>query len=168
MDDLELLSRLRPESAAPDPAVLAKHRIALLNRATNPGARIAVRRWSMPRLAIGAAVVAGITAAGLVIGLSGGHEVPDAALPPGPGAGSAPPATAAVVLLANAADAAANTPAGKGNWAYTSTVSVFNDAGVRTVRRQVWAKTDGANSAKAVASRAILERAMSKGPRISV
>jgi hypothetical protein len=150
MDDLELLFRLRPEAEDPDPVALAKHRIALLNRAINPGARKAARRGSMPRLAIGA-VVAGITAVGLVVGLSGGHEVPDVSLPTGPGAmassGSAPPAaapaTAAVVLLANAANAAANTPAGKGDWAYTSSVSVYNDAGIRTIRRQTWEKIDG-------------------------
>jgi hypothetical protein len=144
MDDLELLSRLRPADEDPDPVVLAKHRIALLNRATDPGARVVVRRWSMPRVASGAAVVAGITAVGLVVGLSGGHEP----LPPGPGAmtSSAPKETAAVVLLANAATAAANTPAGTGEWAYTSTVTILNDTThdtTHTLRMQVWEKTDG-------------------------
>ncbi|QWF84483.1 CU044_5270 family protein [Amycolatopsis sp. CA-230715] len=146
MDDLELLSRLRPEAGEPDPVVLAKHRIALLNRAAEPGARPLARRWSVPRMAIGATVTAGITTAGLVIGLSSG---PDASAPSAPGAvaGStspvAPSATSAVALLANAANAAATTPAGKGDWAYTSSVSVYNDAGIRTVRRQFWEKVDG-------------------------
>jgi hypothetical protein len=132
MDDLELLSRLRPEAEDPDPVTLATHRIALLNRATGPGARAVARFWSVPRMAIGAAVVAGITAVGLVVGLSGGHEVPDAS-----------PTTAAVMLLANAADAAANTPAGTGDWAYTSSVIVMNGTGTRTLRMQTWEKTDG-------------------------
>lgn len=146
MDDLELLSRLRPAAEDPDPVTLAAHRIALLNRATDPGARAVARRWSMPRMASGAAVVAGITAVGLVVGLSGGHE----SLPPGPGAmassGSASPRTAAVVLLANAADAAANTPAGNGDWAYTSSVIVMNNTGTHTLRRQTWEKTDGTDA----------------------
>jgi hypothetical protein len=148
MDDLELLSRLRPE-VDPDPVTLATHRIALLNRAADPGVRVVARRWSVPRVASGAAVVAGVTAVGLVVGLSGGHEVP-----PGPGAvassGSAPPAapptTAAVVLLANAADAAANTPAGTGDWAYTSSIIVMNGTGTHTLRMQIWEKTDGTDA----------------------
>lgn len=144
MDDLELLSRLRPETEDPDPVTLATHRIALLNRATDPGARAVARHWSVPRMAGGAAVVAGITAVGLVVGLSGDHEVS-----PGPGAvassapPAAPPTRAAVVLLANAADAAANTPAGTGDWAYTSSVIVMNGTGIRTLRMQIWEKTDG-------------------------
>ncbi|HEX6353034.1 CU044_5270 family protein [Actinophytocola sp.] len=147
MDDLELLSRLRPETEDPDPLTLTRHRIALMNRATDPGARAVAWRW--PRMAGGAAVVAGITAVGLVVGLSGGHEVS-----PGPGAvassGSAPPAAsptrAAVVLLANAADAAADAPAGTGDWAYTSSVIVMNGTGTNTLRLQVWEKTDGTDS----------------------
>jgi hypothetical protein len=146
MDDLELLSRLRPKAEDPDPVALAKHRIALLNHATDPGARVVARRWSTPRMAIGAAAVAGVTTVGLVVGLSGGHE----SLPPGPGAtassGSASPRTAAVELLANAADAAANTPAGTGDWAYTSTVIVLDDIGNHTIRTQIWEKTDGTDA----------------------
>lgn len=148
MDDLELLSRLRPEIQDPDPVTLATHRIALLNRTTCPGARAVARRWSVPRMASGAAVVAGITAVGLVVGLSGDHEVP----PPGAVASSgsappaAPPTTAAVVLLANAADAAASTPAGTGDWAYTSSVIVMNGTGTRTLRMQTWEKTDGTDA----------------------
>jgi hypothetical protein len=139
MDDLELLSRLRPAAEDPDPVTLAKHRIALLNRVTDPGA--VARRWSMPRMAGGAAAVAGLTAVGLVVGLSGGHESP----PPGPGvvASSGPSATAAVALLANAATAAADTPAGTGDWAYTSSVIVMNGTGTHVLRRQVWERTDG-------------------------
>lgn len=136
MDDLELLSRLRPQTEDPDPVLLAKHRLALLNHAANPSARTTKRRWSTPRLAIGAAAVAAITAAGLIVGLPGDREVPEA--------GSAPPiATAAVVLLANAANAAASVPAGRGEWAYTSSINTYNDSGVRTVRRQTWEKVDG-------------------------
>jgi hypothetical protein len=150
MDDLELLSQLRPQVEDPDPVALAKHRIALLKRATDPGERCATRSRLGLRLAIGAAVVVGVTTAGLVVGLSGGDEVPDASPPTGPDAvvssGSASPVTSAVVLLANAADAAANTPAGKGSWAYTSTINVYNDAGVRTVRRQTWSKIDGTDN----------------------
>jgi hypothetical protein len=146
MDDLDLLSRLRPSDENPDPVALAKHRIALLNHAANPGARIATRRWAMPRLAIGAAVLAVITAVGLVIALPGGHQAPSGAFPPGPGSAAHPggsPATAAVVLLANAANAAANTPAGKGDWTYTSTVTVLHDVRIHTLRMQVWEKIDG-------------------------
>jgi hypothetical protein len=50
------------------------------------------------------------------------------------------------VLLANAADAAANTPAGTGDWAYTSSVSVTDHTGTRTLRMQIWEKTDGTDS----------------------
>lgn len=71
------------------------------------------------------------------------HESP----PPGPdtvaGSGSAPSATAAVVLLANAATAAADTPAGSGEWAYTSSVIVMNGTGTHVLRMQIWEKTDG-------------------------
>ncbi|MCE7010804.1 CU044_5270 family protein [Kibdelosporangium philippinense] len=130
MDDLELLARLRPQVDDPDPAVLAKHRRTMLNGASKP----VRRRWSMP-LAIGAAAAAGIVAVGLVVGLP--NEVPDAS------PSSTPPA---VTLLANAADAAAKTPAGQGNWAYTSTVTVFNDAGLRTNRTQTWEKVDGTDA----------------------
>lgn len=70
------------------------------------------------------------------------HESP----PPGPdtvaGSGSAPSATAAVVLLANAATAAADTPAGSGEWAYTSSVIVMNGTGTHVLRMQIWEKTD--------------------------
>lgn len=141
MDDLELLSRLRPADEDPDPVALAKHRIALLNQAAGP--RTVARRWSMPRLAIGGAVLAGITAVGLVVGLPDGREAP------GPGATAhrdGPPATDAVVLLANAANAAANTPAGKGDWTYTSTVNVGYDAGLHTYRTQTWEKVDGTDA----------------------
>ncbi|HTI22269.1 MAG TPA: CU044_5270 family protein [Kutzneria sp.] len=141
MDELDLLSRLRPSDENPDPVALAKHRIALLNHAANPGARIATRRWAMPRLAIGAAVLAVITAVGLVIALPGGHQAPSGAFPPGPGT-----APAAVVLLANAADAAANTPAGKGDWTYISTITVAYDDRTHTFRTQAWRRIDGGDS----------------------
>jgi hypothetical protein len=143
MDELDLLSRLRPSDENPDPVALAKHRIALLNHAANPGARSATRRWAMPRLAIGAAVLAVITAVGLVIALPGGHQAPSGAFPPGTAAH--PDGPPAIVLLANAADAAANTPAGKGDWAYTSTVNVFHDVRTHTLRMQSWEKIDGSD-----------------------
>jgi hypothetical protein len=154
MDDLELLSRLRPEAEDPDPVVLARHRVALRNHASEPGARAVMRavarRWSMPRMAVGAAAVAGITAVGLVVGLSGGHEgsdVPGALASSGSAAPAVPQAKAAVVLLANAADAVADTPAGTGDWAYTGSVSVLNDiGGVHTLRMQIWEKTDGTDA----------------------
>jgi hypothetical protein len=49
----------------------------------------------------------------------------------------------AVELLANAANAAANTPAGTGDWAYRSVAILFNAPGLHTLRMQIWDKTDG-------------------------
>lgn len=123
MDELDLLSRLRPSDENPDPVALAKHRIALLNHAANPAARIATRRRAMPRLAIGATVLAVITAVGLVFALPGGHQSPTGASPPGPG-----------------------TAAGKGDWTYISTVNVGRDTHVQTFRMQVWTRVDGTDT----------------------
>ncbi|WAL64622.1 CU044_5270 family protein [Amycolatopsis cynarae] len=124
MNDLELLTRLRPQVDDPDPVTLARHRFTLLTRA-NGGP--APRRRRLPRLAIGGgALVAGAAVLALVLGLVPG--------------GSAPLASAAV-LLNNAADAAdAGTP-GQGEWTYTNTLSHLS--GQSEVRTETWMKVDG-------------------------
>ncbi|MGW1681504.1 CU044_5270 family protein [Saccharopolyspora sp. NPDC002376] len=137
MDELDLLSRLRPDAAEPEPAVLTKHRIALLNHATNPP-----RRWPVPRLAIGVAALAtvGVVTAVVVLPDTG---TPTAAPPP---ASVAPAFSSPGVVLANAADAVSSTPAGQGDWTYLSTVDVYEDAGKRVVRTEVWQKVDGTDA----------------------
>lgn len=130
MDELDLLSRLRPEAGDPDPTMLARHRIALLNHAADPKPVRAPRRWSLPRLTMTAPVLAGVVAVGLVAWLSG---------TPGP---ATPPDSAASVLNL-AAEKADATSAGHGDYAYTNTMTVYHDGGTRVVRTETWTKVDG-------------------------
>ncbi|WP_186382352.1 CU044_5270 family protein [Amycolatopsis rhizosphaerae] len=124
MNDLELLTRLRPQVDDPDPVALARHRFALLTRA-NGGP--APRRSRLPRLAIGGgALVAGAAALTLVVGL----------LPGGPA-----PLASATVLLNNAANAADSGTPGHGEWTYTSEVTHLT--GQPEVRTETWMKVDG-------------------------
>ncbi|MER7078227.1 hypothetical protein SAMN02982929_00038 [Saccharopolyspora kobensis] len=133
MDELDLLSRLRPDTPEPDPAVLAGHRTALLN-----GAGVRRRRWPVPRLAVGVAALAliGVVTAVVVLPVPGTPTAP----PPAP---VAPAFSSPGVVLANAANAVASTPAGRGDWTYLSTVIVLEDAGRHVIRTETWQKVDG-------------------------
>ncbi|WP_116101945.1 CU044_5270 family protein [Amycolatopsis thermalba] len=129
MNDLDLITRLRPDVAEPDPVVLSRHRMAILERAADPGPVRAVRPRFRPRLAISGAAVAAAAAVAVMVGISG------------PGA---PPATAATVLSL-AADAAAAAAAGHGDWTYTSSVTVSSED-TRPKRVDTWVKTDGSEA----------------------
>ncbi|GLY71484.1 CU044_5270 family protein [Amycolatopsis taiwanensis] len=140
MDEMDLLSRLRPEVDDPDPTTLARHRIALQKHADNPNPARAPRRWHLPRLTITAPILAGVIAVALVAWLTGtpASSGPNQAAP-----APAAPLTSVAGVLNLAAEKAENAPSGHGDYTYTSTKTVYNDAGIRVVLTQTWIKVDG-------------------------
>lgn len=121
MDDNAFADELRAalQHAGPEPT-LPSSLIPNLRRSY-------ARRVAARRVGVAGGPLAAAAAIAVVVSVSG------------PGA---PPASAATVLN-NAANAATTVPAGHGQWAYTSTLTITNDAGTHINRTQTWLKVDG-------------------------